>query len=192
MLNLLLFGPPGAGKGTQSNNLFAKYNLVHFSTGESLRDEMAANSAIGKEAKVFLDRAEYVPDELILRIVKKKLIEFKHENGIIFDGFPRTKAQAEALDILMQETLNSEINCMLALDVPDDKLVERMQERGIKLGRYEDQTEELIRKRLKIYKCYTEPVAEYYKKCNKFIAINGVGSVEQIFNRITSVIEEKI
>jgi len=187
MLNLVLFGPPGAGKGTQSEKLVEKFGLIHLSTGDLLRIEKAQGTPLGLEAKKLMDAGMLVPDEVVIGMISHKLDSNKDAIGFIFDGFPRTVAQAEALDKLL-ETKNAPILGMVALEVPDDELERRLLLRGKASGRPDDANPEVIRKRIKEYNDKTAPVAGFYKTQNKFKGINGVGTVEEIFDAITSVI----
>ncbi|UOE48339.1 adenylate kinase [Mucilaginibacter sp. SMC90] len=189
MLNLVLFGPPGAGKGTQSKKLIEKYDLIHLSTGDLLRGEIAQGTDLGLEAKKLMDDGKLVPDAVVIGMISNKLDANKEAKGFIFDGFPRTVAQAEALDQLL-ESKQSAISGMTALEVNDDELERRLLERGKESGRPDDANPEVIRKRIKEYNDKTAPVAGFYQNQNKFKNINGVGSVEDIFGAIIDVIEE--
>lgn len=189
MLNIVLFGPPGAGKGTQSQNLVKEYNLVHLSTGDLLRSEMKAGTDLGMKAKSLMDHGKLVPDEVVIGMIEHKLDENKEASGFIFDGFPRTQKQAEALDNLLERHQDS-ITGMIALDVPEDELVKRLLERGKESGRADDQNEEVIRKRLHEYQDKTAVLKDYYSQQQKFESINGVGSIDEIFGRIKSAIEK--
>ncbi|HEY9196987.1 MAG TPA: adenylate kinase [Mucilaginibacter sp.] len=188
MLNLVLFGPPGAGKGTQSKKLIEKYDLIHLSTGDLLRGEITQGTALGLEAKKLMDDGKLVPDEVVIGMISNKLDANKDAKGFIFDGFPRTVAQAEALDRLL-ESKQSAISGMIALEVGDDELERRLLERGKESGRPDDANPEVIRKRIKEYNDKTAPVAGFYQKQDKFTSINGVGSVDQIFAEIVDVNE---
>ena len=183
MLNLVLFGPPGAGKGTQSTKLIEKYQLVHLSTGDILRGEIAASTALGMEAKKLMDQGILVPDEVVIGMIASKLDANKNAKGFIFDGFPRTTAQAEALDNLLTEKKTS-ISMMLALEVDDEELTRRLLRRGKDSGRADDQNEEVVRKRIVEYNTKTAPLKDYYSKQNKFISIQGTGSVDTIFTAL--------
>ena len=188
MLNLVLFGPPGAGKGTQSKLLVDKYNLIHLSTGDLLRGEIAEGTALGLEAKKLMDAGLLVPDEVVIGMISHKLDANKDADGFIFDGFPRTVAQAEALDNLL-ETKGKPISGMIALEVSDDELEKRLLLRGKDSGRPDDANPEVIRKRIKEYNDKTAPVADFYKSQNKFKSINGVGSVDEIFAAKCAIID---
>jgi len=187
MLNLVLFGPPGAGKGTQSQKLIEKHGLIHLSTGDLLRSEITQGTTLGLEAKKLMDAGVLVPDEVVIGMISSKLDANKDAKGFIFDGFPRTVAQAEALDNLL-ETKEAPINGMIALEVNDDELENRLLLRGKDSGRPDDANPEVIRKRIKEYNDKTAPVAGFYKAQNKFKSINGIGSVSEIFDQIGHVI----
>jgi len=187
MLNLVLFGPPGAGKGTQSHKLIEKYGLIHLSTGDLLRSEIAQGTVLGLEAKKLMDQGILVPDEVVIGMISSKLDANKNAKGFIFDGFPRTVAQAEALDRLL-ESKKSPISGMIALVVDDAELEHRLLLRGKESGRPDDANPEVIRKRIKEYNDKTAPVAQFYKNQNKFKSINGIGAIDEIFTEIGSVI----
>ena len=187
MLNLVLFGPPGAGKGTQSAKLIDKYGLIHLSTGDLLRAEISAGTTLGLEAKKLMDQGILVPDAVVIGMIENKLNENKSAAGFIFDGFPRTVAQAEALDSLLASHELS-ITQMIALEVAEEELTQRLLERGKSSGRPDDQNESLIRKRVQEYMEKTAPVAGYYDNQGKFTGINGVGEIEDIFAQILSII----
>jgi adenylate kinase len=189
MLNLVLFGPPGAGKGTQSEKLIQKYNLVHLSTGDILRGEITQGTELGLEAKKLMDEGILVPDEVVIGMISNKLDSNKDANGFIFDGFPRTVAQAEALDELLKSK-SSAISGMIALVVNDDELEKRLLNRGKDSGRPDDANPEVIRKRIVEYNSKTAPVANYYKDQNKFTSINGIGTVDEIFTSICNVVDD--
>jgi adenylate kinase len=188
MLNLVLFGPPGAGKGTQSQKLIEKYGLIHLSTGDLLRGEISQGTPLGLEAKKLMDKGVLVPDEVVIGMISNKLDANKDAEGFIFDGFPRTVAQAKALDRLL-ETKGASISGMVALEVNDDELEHRLLLRGKDSGRPDDANPEVIRKRIKEYNDKTAPVAEFYKNQNKFKSINGIGSISEIFGAIGTVVD---
>ena len=188
-MNIILFGPPGAGKGTQSNLLIDKYNLVHLSTGDILRGEIAAGTALGLEAKTLMDKGDLVPDEVVIGMISSKLDNNPTANGFIFDGFPRTEAQAGALDKLL-ESKNDAVNAMIALEVEDEVLVKRLLERGKTSGRADDADEGVIRNRIKIYYDETAILKNYYKKQDKYFGVDGVGSIDEITQRLSQVIDQ--
>ncbi|MCF8319077.1 MAG: adenylate kinase [Sphingobacteriaceae bacterium] len=187
MLNLVLFGPPGAGKGTQSQNLIDHYQLIHLSTGDLLRSEITQGTALGMEAKKLMDQGILVPDEVVIGMISNKLDSNNDANGFIFDGFPRTVAQAEALDALLASK-QSCISGMIALEVADDELERRLLIRGKESGRPDDANPEVIRKRIVEYNTKTAPVANFYKAQNKFYSIAGVGQIDEIFSSLRQVI----
>ena len=188
MLNLVLFGPPGAGKGTQSKLLIERYNLVHLSTGDILRGEIAAGTALGLEAKTLMDKGDLVPDEVVISMISSKLDKIPDAKGFIFDGFPRTTAQAEALDTLLVEKGTS-ISAMLSLKVEDAELIRRLLERGKDSGRADDQNKEIIANRINEYNNKTAPLKAYYDAQNKLSEIEGVGSIADIAEKLNAVID---
>jgi adenylate kinase len=190
MFNLILFGPPGSGKGTQSANIVQKFKLNHISTGDLLRDEVNNQTPLGTEAKKYMDQGMLVPDEVVIGMISSKIDESPNARGFIFDGFPRTKAQAIALDKLL-EFKKSPINLVLALEVPAEELTKRILHRAITSGRTDD-TEEVIKKRVEEYRSKTEVVAAYYEESEKVERINGNGSVEEIFSLLSTEIEKHI
>lgn len=183
MLNIVLFGPPGAGKGTQSEKLIAKYHLVHLSTGDILRGEIAAGTKLGLEAKKLMDAGLLVPDEVVIGMINSKLDQNKNSKGFIFDGFPRTTTQAEALDKLLTEK-NTAITLMLALEVDDEELTKRLLLRGKASGRADDQNQEIILNRIKEYNNKTAPLKNYYTAQSKFQSVQGVGTIDEIFENL--------
>ncbi len=185
MLNIVLFGPPGAGKGTQSQNLISKYGLVHLSTGDLLRTEIARGTELGVKAKEIMDRGILVSDDIVIGMIENKLDANASANGFIFDGFPRTKAQAEALDDLLQKK-GTAISCMLALEVDEAELTRRLLERGKESGRADDRDEATIKNRINEYNNKTLPLKEYYSAEGKYHSIHGIGSVSDIFNEIVN------
>jgi adenylate kinase len=191
MFNLILFGPPGSGKGTQSERLVEKYGVVHLSTGNLLRAEIAEKTPLGLEAKSFIDKGQLVPDEVVIGMVDSYFDQHKEARGFLFDGFPRTVAQAKALDKLL-ELKKTVIASVLALDVNEEELVKRLLNRGKTSGRSDDTDEAVIRKRFSVYTKETTPVAEHYKKTRKFQAVKGEGSVDDIFDRLCEVIDKKM
>ena len=189
MLNLILFGPPGAGKGTQSEKIIARYNLIHLSTGDLLRSEIREGSELGLTAKTLMDQGLLVPDEVVIGMIEHKLRDHRDAAGFIFDGFPRTVMQSQALDELLAR-YDESISVMVALVVNDDELLSRLLNRGKTSGRPDDQNEELISKRIHEYNSKTKPVAEYYQEQGKFVAIDGMGNIDSIFEEITRAINK--
>lgn len=188
-LNIVLFGPPGAGKGTQSQFLIERYGLVHLSTGDLLRAEIKAESPLGLKAKELMDEGVLVPDEVVIGMILNKLDANNTARGFIFDGFPRTRAQAIALDELLQKK-GQAITKMLALEVAEEELVKRLLGRGATSGRADDQDEAVIRKRIVEYEQKTAPLKEYYSAQGKYTGIDGVGSIEAITERLVKAIGE--
>jgi adenylate kinase len=188
MFNLILFGPPGSGKGTQSEKLVEKYGLIHLATGNLLREEIKNKTPLGLEAKNFIDRGQLVPDEVVIGMIDSSLELHRDAGGFLFDGFPRTVAQAHALDRLLA-LKKTEINVVLALEVTEDELINRLLNRGKTSGRSDDNNEAVIRQRLVVYNTETSPVADYYKKAHKFKAIQGEGSVNEIFASLRQAID---
>ena len=180
MLNLILFGPPGSGKGTQAAKLVEKYNLLHISTGDLFRYEIGNQTTLGMEAKSYMDKGQLVPDSVTIGMLKNKVLDNPEVNGYIFDGFPRTIAQSEALDELLDE-LGQPITSLIALEVEEEEIVQRLLERGKSSGRPDDADEEVIRKRISVYLAQTTPVYEYYQNHGKSVSIKGMGSIEEIF-----------
>lgn len=191
MFNLILFGPPGSGKGTQSEKLVDKYGLIHLSTGNLLREEIANKTPLGLEAKSIMDKGQLVPDEVVIGMVDSYFDKYKEAQGFLFDGFPRTVAQAVALDKLL-ELKKTEIAVVLALQVGEEELVNRLLNRGKTSGRSDDSDETVIRKRLNVYSNETSPVADHYKKVRKFQNIKGEGTVIDIFNLLSDSIDKKM
>ncbi len=183
MLNIVLFGAPGAGKGTQATLLAEKYGLVHLSTGEILRKEIALGTDSGKLAQKHIDKGELAPDDLVIDMIRSQIEQNPDAKGFIFDGFPRTTAQAEALDRLMEEK-GMHISAMIALDVEAEELIGRLLKRGADSGRADDKSLDVIRNRIDVYHRKTEPIIEYYDAQKKYKAINGTGHVKDIFDRL--------
>lgn len=190
MLNIVIFGAPGSGKGTQSERIVEKYGLNHISTGDVLRAEIATGSELGKTAKEMIDNGQLIPDELMVSILASKLDALKESKGVIFDGFPRTIAQAEALKKMLNER-GEDVTAMIELDVPEDELMTRLLLRGKASGRADD-NEETIKKRLVVYNEQTSPLKEWYKNDGKHCYINGLGELDRIFADIVAAIDNKI
>ena len=191
MFNLILFGPPGSGKGTQSEKLIVKYHLKHLSTGDLLRYEIYNHTALGLEAKNFMDRGQLVPDEVVIGMISSALDSNPEVKGFLFDGFPRTSAQAEALDKLL-ELKKTSIRVMLALEVSEEELVKRLLKRGETSGRSDDNNDNVIRARIVEYHKKTTPVADHYRKTNKVVMVKGEGSVDEIFSALCLEIDQRI
>ena len=190
MFNLILFGPPGSGKGTQSEKLIAKYGLKHLSTGDLLRSEISRQTTLGKEAQSFMDKGQLVPDEVVIGMISSALDENPAAKGFLFDGFPRTDAQALALDKLLK-LKKAPIAVMLALDVSEEELIKRLLKRGETSGRSDDTNEAVIRARIQEYRNKTAVVADYYKQFDKVEMIKGEGSVDEIFERLCLEIDKR-
>lgn len=191
MFNIILFGPPGSGKGTQSEKLIEKYGLKHLSTGDLLRTEIAAETPLGMEAKRVMDRGQLVPDEVVIGMISSALENNPRARGFLFDGFPRTVAQAEALDKLLSHK-KTEIAVVLALDVNEEELIARLLNRGLTSGRSDDTSEDVIRARIVEYGQKTSVVAEYYRKFNKVVSIKGEGTIDQIFSALAREVDERM
>ncbi len=191
MLNLVLFGAPGSGKGTQSEKLIEKYGLHHISTGEVLRDHIRRGTELGKIADSYISRGQLIPDDLMIRILDHVLEnEAMDKKGVIFDGFPRTIPQAEALKDLLQKR-GTDLHAVVGLEVPEEELVERMLNRGKLTGRADDNPE-TIKNRLKVYHDQTYPLRDYYTGEGKYLPVNGQGAVDDIFNDITRGIDKAL
>lgn len=188
MINIVLFGKPGAGKGTQAEFLKGKYNLTHLSTGDIFRYNIKNNTALGQLAKTFMDKGDLVPDEVTIKMLESEVDQNPHSAGFLFDGFPRTLAQADALDAFLQSKGQS-ITATVALEADDEILVQRLLERGKTSGRPDDQDEEKIRNRYQEYNEKTAPLMEYYQAQGKFYAVNGIGAIEEITERLSNVID---
>ncbi len=191
MFNLILFGPPGSGKGTQSEKLTVRYGLKHLSTGDLLRSEIKNETALGLEAKKFMDKGQLVPDEVVIGMISSALDSNTDVNGFLFDGFPRTSAQAEALDKLL-ELKNEAIGVMLAMQVSEEELVKRLLKRGETSGRTDDRNEQVIKSRIKVYHTETAAVADYYEQFGKVVMVKGEGSISEIFERLCEEIDKRI
>ncbi|MBI1184250.1 adenylate kinase [bacterium] len=188
MLNIVLFGPPGAGKGTQSEKLIAKYGFTHLSTGDIFRYNTKNKTELGQLAQSYMDKGELVPDEVTIAMLESEVEKSNTSKGFIFDGFPRTIPQAEALDKFLAGRGQS-IAVMTALEVPEPELIKRLLLRGADSGRADDTDESIIKNRIQVYNDQTAVVANYYSAQNKFRAINGIGSIDEIFDRLCAVID---
>lgn len=189
MFNLVIFGPPGSGKGTQSENIINKYGLVHLSTGDLLRAEKNSGSELGNKIKELIDNGNLVPDSLVEEMVKKNVTSNKEAAGFIFDGFPRTTTQAAWLDNMLAEQGQS-VTQMLALDVDDNELRNRILERGKVSGRADDQDENIINNRIAVYHKQTQPVIDFYSAQGKFVSVDGIGSLDDVFGRISDAMDK--
>ena len=190
MINIVLFGPPGSGKGTQAQNLIQKFNLKQISTGDLFRFNMKNDTELGKLAKYYIDKGELVPDQVTINMLVDELKKPTDTNGFILDGFPRTSFQTEALDQIVKEQLNSEISVCLSLIVDDEILVSRLVKRGETSGRVDDSEESIIRNRIKEYYAKTAEVAELYKQQGKYVEINGVGEISEISEKLFAEVEK--
>jgi|SRR5690606_9739506 adenylate kinase len=191
MINLVLFGPPGAGKGTQSTKLIEKYQLVHISTGDLFRKHLKEDTPLGKLAQEYMSKGNLVPDQVVIDMVDDKIKNSGNIKGIIFDGFPRTVKQAEALDALLAKN-NTGITALVELMVNEDELKKRLAERAHKENRPDDAKPEVIENRIAVYKAETVPVAEHYKNLGKYSAVVGVGDIEQIFTNLCREIDKHL
>ena len=191
MFNLVLFGPPGSGKGTQSENIIAAYGLQHLSTGNLLRSEIAGQTTLGLKAKSIMDQGQLVPDEVVIGMVDNFINAHPEAKGFLFDGFPRTTAQCIALDALLKNKSN-EINVVLALEVSEEELVKRLLGRGLTSGRSDDTNETIIRARIQEYHDKTTAVATYYAQFNKVVSVQGEGTVESIYADLKAEIDTRI
>lgn len=187
MINIILFGPPGSGKGTQAAKLVDKYELVHISTGDLFRAEMGQNTPLGLRAKEYIAKGELVPDEVTVGMLRNKVEAHPQAKGFIFDGFPRTIPQAEALDALLN-SLDTSVSVLLALVVDDEEIVKRITLRGATSGRSDDNDDAIIRNRIAVYKNETTPVFDYYQQFGKSQLIDGIGSISEIFERLCAAI----
>ena len=191
MLNIVLFGPPGAGKGTQSEKLIQKYNLVHLSTGDIFRANIKNQTELGLLAQTYMNDGKLVPDEVTINMLAAELEKVPNAKGFIFDGFPRTQAQAQALDTLLSSK-NTSITYMLALEVNEEELKKRLLLRGKESGRPDDQNPEIIQNRINEYNNKTMPVKDFYSAQKKYVGINGIGEIDEIFNQLCSQIEKSL
>lgn len=188
MINLILFGPPGSGKGTQAQKLIARYGLIHISTGDLFRYEMGNDTPLGREAKAYIAKGELVPDSVTIGMLRNKVEAHPEARGFIFDGFPRTIAQAEALDALLEEKGTS-VTALVALQVDDEEIIQRIKLRGETSGRADDSDETVIRNRIAVYKNETSPVYDFYAAKGKSHSIDGIGSIDEIFERLSAAID---
>ena len=189
MLNIVLFGPPGSGKGTQSERLISKYGLVHLSTGDVFRANIKGETELGLLAKSYMDKGQLVPDEVTINMLRSEVTKHDKPKGFIFDGFPRTNPQAAALDDFLKE-LNTGITVMLALEVEESELKERLKKRAESSGRADDANPEVIANRIKVYNAETAPVKEFYASQNKLVLIDGIGSIDEITQRLFDQIDK--
>jgi adenylate kinase len=188
MLNIILFGPPGSGKGTQAAKLIEQYGIIHISTGDLFRYEMGNDTPLGKKAKEYIAKGELVPDEVTIGMLQNKVEKHLDAKGFIFDGFPRNINQAASLDAFLLGK-GTTVSALIALDVDDEEIIARILNRGKTSGRSDDNDESIIRNRIQVYKEETEPVFDFYKKQGKSHLVEGVGSIEEIFNRLTNLID---
>jgi adenylate kinase len=191
MTNIILFGPPGSGKGTQAKMLAEKFNLVHISTGDLFRYELSNDTPLGKLAKSYMEKGELVPDEVTISMLKAKMERHPDAQGFIFDGFPRTIPQADALVELLNES-GQQVDQLIALKVGEDEIVQRILLRGQASGRVDDQNEEIIRNRINVYNQETQIVYEYFDAKGNACSINGIGSIEEIFDMLSGVMQQLV
>ena len=189
MLNIVLFGPPGAGKGTQSEKILKKYNLVHLSTGDLFRLHLNNETSLGLEAKKYMNRGDLVPDQIVISMVEDKINKSSNVIGFVFDGFPRTINQAIALDHMLEKN-NIPIKQMIALKVDENELIKRIKNRAKTSGREDDKSIDKINNRIQVYNEETKPVADYYKKHNKYSEVDGIGEINEIFLKLCSKIDD--
>ena len=188
MLNIVLFGPPGAGKGTQAENIKEHYQLIHLSTGDIFRKNISESTELGKLAKSFMDKGELVPDEVTIQMLESEVNKFNDSNGFIVDGFPRTTQQTDALDKYLHR-IGTEVTKMIALNVPEEELLKRLLNRGKESGRTDDQNEDVITNRIQVYEKNTAVLADFYHAQSKLENVNGIGSIDEVTNRIFSAID---
>lgn len=188
MLNIILFGAPGCGKGTQAARIKEKYNINHISTGDVIRGEIARGTELGKSMRKYIEAGELAPDSIVIGMIRNYINEHKDATGNIFDGFPRTTAQAEEFDRILAEE-GDEVNVMVYMEVPEKELVKRILLRGKESGRADDASEDIIRNRISVYRDQTAVVADHYGRKGKYEAVNGVGTMDEVFDRICAVID---
>ncbi|WP_236975581.1 adenylate kinase [Membranihabitans maritimus] len=188
MINLILFGPPGSGKGTQAKKLAEKYGLLHISTGDLFRKEIGEKTELGKLATSYIEKGELVPDEVTIGMLKSALDQHGSSHGVIYDGFPRNVDQAKALDHFLAER-EDEIDILISLKVDDQEIIDRIIQRGKVSGRADDQNKEIIQSRINVYKNETQPVYAYYDALDKALTVNGIGNIDEIFDRLCDVID---
>lgn len=191
MLNIVLFGPPGAGKGTQSEKILKKYNLVHLSTGDLFRLNLNNETSLGLEAKKYMNKGDLVPDQIVISMVEDKINKSSNVIGFVFDGFPRTINQAIALDNMLEKN-NIPIKQMIALKVDENELIKRIKNRAKTSGREDDKSIDKINNRIQVYNQETKPVADYYRKYNKYSEVDGIGEINEIFLKLCSKIDDLI
>ncbi len=191
MLNIVLFGAPGCGKGTQAARLKEKYGVNHVSTGDVIRGEISRGTELGKEMAAYTSTGRLAPDAIVIGMIENYIAEHKEDKGNIFDGFPRTTAQAEAFDVMLTAN-NDTVDVMIYMEVPEEELVTRILLRGKDSGRADDASEEVIRNRISVYNQQTAVVADYYEKQGKYAAVNGLGSMDEVFDRICAAIDAAI
>lgn len=191
MFNIIIFGAPGAGKGTQSERIIERYGLRHLSTGSMLREAIEAQTPMGIEAQRYIDQGHLVPDALVIDLIARELETHPDVPGYIFDGFPRNVAQAQALDVMLQNH-GYPVSMLLALEVEEDELVQRLLNRGLTSNRSDDQSEDIIRNRIEVYEQTTLPVMDYYRQQGKYHGVAGMGSIDEIANRVAQNIDEYI
>lgn len=190
MLNIVLFGPPGAGKGTQSERLIDQYNLVHLSTGDIFRANIKEETELGLLAQSYMNKGNLVPDEVTINMLKSEVMKAKNPKGFIFDGFPRTNSQAQAMDEFLA-SIGTTITMMVGLEVSEQELKERLKKRAEVSGRPDDANPEIIQNRINVYQNETAPVKDFYEKQGKYVGINGIGSIDEITQRLFEAIDNK-
>ena len=190
MFNVVLFGAPGSGKGTQASKLVEKYNFVHLSTGDILREEIKKQTPIGLEAAAYIERGELVSDEMVIEMIRTRIKSLKDVEGFIFDGFPRTEKQAQELDKMLGEE-GLAVDLMVTLDVDEDVIINRILERGKTSGRADDQNPDIIKNRIKVYHDQTLVVAHHYKKQNKYVSVDNMGTIDETFDKLCNSLNRK-